>query len=179
MQSGLTRLAVLGLCLHTLLSGADDPFAGTWILNTENSVLEGAASVGRRAVLTYELDGAGNLLMKLDHFWGTRPISLERLARYSGCETQERPVVVHGNPSAPDSGVPIPPGRKGWSVAISCSGMNDEGQVLVTRFRRDGMLVASSDATLWPGGQNLTIVATGVTEKGEYYRAELIWDRQP
>ena len=90
MRVTLFTLLLCGICVY----GADNPFVGTWKLNSEKSTLEGPGSRAvHRAVAKYEVDSTGRLLKTLDGYDDRmRSIRNEDVIAWDGCDGAERPV---------------------------------------------------------------------------------------
>jgi hypothetical protein len=77
------------------LFGADEALVGTWRINPQLIVLEGASSrVIRQAVVTYQLDHKGRLHKTLDGIDAPgRQVRNEDIIDINGCDSAEHPLI--------------------------------------------------------------------------------------
>src|ERR1051325_8545328 len=163
-------LVMLPLC-GSHLFGADDPFLGTWTLNSEKSVFEGSSSLPMNVALEIKPGDSGALVINMTGFRTSQPLDHEIVAGYQRCNGEESIVNFVRFPLyawREASSVPAPVRR------IACMRIDDGNRALSTTVRQDGKLIASSWRTVSESGRVLTEIRTGTdTRNGYYYRAML------
>ena len=167
-------LIVLSVC-GSQLFGADDPFVGTWTLNSEKSVFEGSSSLPMKVALEIKRGDSGTLVINMTGFGNAQPLQLEVVAGYEHCDGEEHIV----NSSRPSTSWPETSTTPASVRAISCIRIDDHNRGLSTTVRQGGKLLASSWRTVSESGRVLTEIRTGLNNRsGYYYRAVLIWDKK-
>jgi hypothetical protein len=150
---GLIMLSVCG----SQLFGADDPFVGTWTLNSEKSVFEGSSPLPMKVSLEITRGDSGALVINMTGFGNAQPLQLEVVAGYERCDGEEH----IANLSRPPSNswretVTVPASVR----AISCIRIDDHNRGLSTTVRQDGRLLASSWRTVSESGRVLTEITS-------------------
>lgn len=202
MRVTLFTLLLCGACVY----GADNPFVGTWKLNSAKSTLEGPGSRAvHKGVAKYELDSAGRLLKTLDGYDDRqRSIRNEDVIAWNGCDGVEHPVnsiVTMLARSATPSSVTIQDGTvpavdaqdhetlvahypfapPESSITASCT-QNGGSPLLTTLVRQSGKLIKTTVSMISADGTVLTEITTAVSNDGntpgEYLRVETVWDKQ-
>jgi hypothetical protein len=166
---------VFSFCGRQLV-GADDPFLGTWALNSEKSVLEGSSSLPMNLSLEIKRGDSGTLVINMTGFRNAQPLQVEVVAGYENCDGKERIVPLSRPPvnAWPETVVIPAPIR-----AISCLQIDDRNRGISTTVRQDDKLIASSWRTVSESGRVLTEIRTGLNiPTGSYYRAVLVWDKK-
>jgi hypothetical protein len=74
----LAMLSVGGIQLF----GADDPFVGTWVLNSEKSVFEGSSSIPMNVALEIKRADSETLIIDMTGFRNAQPLQLEVVTGY-------------------------------------------------------------------------------------------------
>ena len=64
-------LAMLSIC-GIQLFGVEDPFVGTWVLNSEKSIFEGTSSLPMKVALEIKRGDSGILIIDMTGFGKTR-----------------------------------------------------------------------------------------------------------
>jgi len=195
-------LLLCGACMY----GADNPFVGTWKLNSEKSTLEGPGSRAvHKGVAKYEVDGSGRLLKTLDGYDDRmRSIRNEDVIAWNGCDGGERPVnsivTMFARSAAPasvtiqDGTVPAVDAKDGETLlahypfappesSLTASCTSNGGSPLLTTFvRQSGKLIKTTVSMISPDGTVLTEITTAVSNDsntpGAYLRVETVWDKQ-
>jgi hypothetical protein len=193
----LARCGSLALILLTVpLFGADDGLVGTWRINPQLTVLEGAGSRAiRQGVVTYQLDNTGRLhktLEGLDRHG--RLVRNEDTIDVSRCDGMEHPltslITVEGQRigfqgQVPERGSELllghyPFAPAGAFVTTSCTS-NDGTPLLTTLIRRNGKLIKTSVTIVSPDGKQLTEITNYSSNNGapggEFGRAVTVWEK--
>ena len=168
-------LAALPLCAAQLF-GADDPFLGTWTLNSEKSVFEVSSSLPMNVALKIKPGKYGALVISMTGFPHAQPLDLENIDGYDRCNDEEHIVNFgrFGFSGWPEAAM-IPAAVR----AIACVRFNGNHRALSTTVRQNGKLIASSWRSVSDDGRFLTEIRTGLDKRsGYYYRSVLVWDKK-
>jgi hypothetical protein len=168
-------LAMLSIC-GIQLFGVEDPFVGTWVLNSEKSIFEGTSSLPMKVALEIKRGDSGILIIDMTGFGNAQPLQVEVVTGYDRCDGEEQILNFVRQPtnSWPEA-VTVPASVR----AISCIRIGDQNRGLSTTVRQDGKLLASSWRTVSESGRVLTEIRTGLNVRsGHYYRAVLVWDKK-
>jgi hypothetical protein len=194
----VTRCDTLAFALLAVpLFGADQAPVGTWKINPQLTVLEGAGSrVIRQAVVTYQLDNSGRLHKTLDGIDAHgRRIRNEDIIDINGCDGAEHPltsvITVQGQRIEFQGQVPEQAGEvllghypfapAGAFVTTTCA-LNEGTPLLTTLIRRNGKLIKSSVTVVSPNEKQLTEITTyssnnGRAQAGEFGRVVTVWEK--
>ena len=131
-------LAMLSIC-GIQLFGADDPFVGTWVLNSEKSVFEGSSSLPMKVALVIKRADPGTLIIDMTGFRNAQPLQLEVVTGYDRCDGEEHILNPSRQPtnSWPET-VTIPASVR----AISCIRIGDQIEAF--------LLPCGRTANSWP-----------------------------
>jgi hypothetical protein len=186
---------VLALLVAPLF-GADQALIGTWKINPQMTVLEGAGSrTIQQAVVTYQLDNNGRLHKTLQGIDAHgRQVRNEDIIDLNGCDGAEHPltsvITVEGQRIEFQGQVPERAGAvllghypfvpAGAFVTTSCT-PNEGSSLLTTLIRRDGKLIKTSVTVVSANGKQLTEITTYASNNGapggEFGRTMTVWEK--
>jgi hypothetical protein len=193
----LAQCAALALALLSVpLFGANVALVGTWRINPQLSVLEGAGSRAiRHGVVTYQMDTSGRLHKTLEGMDAHgHQVRNEDIIDMSPCDGAERPltsvitvggqrIAFQGQVSEPASDLLLghyPFAQAGAFVTTTCM-PNDGTPLLTTLIRRDGKLIKTSVTIVSANGKQLTEISTYASNNGrsggEFGRAVTVWEK--
>ena len=142
---GLRSLGLIVLSVYgSQLFGADDPFVGTWTLNSEKSVFEGSSSLPMKVALEIKRGDSGTLVINMTGFGNAQPLQLEVVAGYEHCDGEEHIV----NSSRPSTSWPETSTTPASVRAISCIRIDDHNRGLSTTVRQGGKLLGPTQKQL-------------------------------
>jgi hypothetical protein len=144
-------VSVVAMCALAL-SGAENPFLGTWELNTAKSKLDASSPTIQSQTVNYALDGS---LLKAALTTDGKPSAHPTV--YDGQEHE------YGGTSALRP-THIIPTRK--------------GNMLETVFKRNGLKVGTRKNTLSADGLTMTVVTDGTKLDGSKYLSVLVFDKK-
>ena len=145
-------LVVVICALALTTSGAENPFLGTWELNTAKSKLDASSPTIQGQTVKYAMDGS---LLKASLTTDGKPSAHPTV--YDGQEQE------YGGTSAL-SPTHIIPTRK--------------GNMLETVFKRNGVKVGTRKNTLSADGLTMTVVTDGTKPDGSKYLSVLVFEKK-
>ena len=145
----------LALCAAlSTLSAADDPFNGTWRLNTVKSKYEPGPAPDK-AMVSIQSDGVTSTVSTESSFEG-KPIATKYTVKLDGT-----PGPLQGSPVAD---------------MVSVKKIDDRTRELKTM--KASKTMSESRATVSADGKTVTVVGSGVNPKGEPVKFTAVYDKQ-
>jgi hypothetical protein len=153
-MSRLHVALVIVLCLGaTTVAAAQDPFDGTWHLNTARSKYDPGPGP-EKATVTIKSDGATWTVKSSGSYEG-KPVETSYTAKLDG--------------------TPAP--LKGSPVADMVAVKTIDGRTVELKSMKEGKTVGESRATVSADGKTATVVGTGLTPKGEKTKFTAVYEK--
>jgi hypothetical protein len=150
-----SAFCLAAFCMIPSLSGADDPFEGTWKLNTEKSkYVPGPAP--QSMIVTVKVQG------------DTQDVKSEGKMSDGTAVATSFVVKLDGTP-APITGDP-------QADMISARKTNDH--MLKSKAMKGGKVVGQDRVSVSPDGKTLTVAGSGVDSKGAKQKWTEVYDKQ-
>lgn len=149
----MRRASIVVMCALALTSwGAENPFLGTWVLNTTKSKPDPSSAPVQSQTVLYSVDGT---TLKASLTTDGKPAAHPTV--YDGKEHEYGGM----SPLSPTHIIPM-----------------SKGKTLETVFKRNGLKVGTRKNTLSADGSTMTVVTQGTKPDNSNYYSVLVFEKQ-